>query len=107
MSDPVEYLNYLDANCNCAASRREKHIETFYKTWKPTPENINALPEPVQRYIHDLETICDPAGMIAEIAALKDERDALVIRNAEILKAFRDHIEAKPFSNLILDIREK
>jgi hypothetical protein len=30
--------------------------------WKPTPENINALPEPIRQYIHDLATVCDPAG---------------------------------------------
>src|SRR5215469_6767702 len=29
--------------------------------WLPTAENVNALPEGVRRYVHDLETRCDPA----------------------------------------------
>lgn len=47
------------------------------KNWTPTPENINALPEPVRKYIHDLETNCDPAGMVQENAILKDTCKAL------------------------------
>ena len=31
-------------------------------TWQPTPEPINALPEPLRRSIHDLETNTDSAG---------------------------------------------
>jgi len=45
--------------------------------WTPTPENINALPEPIRIYLHDLETICDPAGMVQEIALLKENIKAL------------------------------
>ncbi len=26
--------------------------------WLPTPENINSLPEPLKKYIHDLESFC-------------------------------------------------
>ncbi len=32
--------------------------------WTPTAEIINALPEPLRRYIHDLQTHVDPAGTI-------------------------------------------
>jgi hypothetical protein len=32
----------------------------------PTPENINALPEPLRRFVHDVETNCDPQGIIRE-----------------------------------------
>lgn len=39
----------------------------------PTPDEINELSEPAQRYIHDLETRCDPAGELQERAALKDQ----------------------------------
>lgn len=35
-------------------------------TWTPTPANINALPEPLRAYIHDLSTNCDPAGIVTE-----------------------------------------
>lgn len=46
--------------------------------WKPTAENVNALPEPIRKYIMELETFCDPAGLIAQIALLTDRTDALV-----------------------------
>ena len=47
-----------------------EEIDEFIE-WTPTPENINALPEPIREYIHGLETICDPAGMVQEIALLR------------------------------------
>lgn len=40
--------------------------------WKPTPENINALPEPIRQYVMELETLCDPAGIVRENMLLKD-----------------------------------
>ena len=40
--------------------------------WNPTPDAINALPDPVRKYIHDLETRCDPAGIVAENTLLRD-----------------------------------
>lgn len=40
--------------------------------WTPTADNVNALPMPVRRYIHDLETNADPAGMVAENTLIKD-----------------------------------
>ena len=45
--------------------------------WTPTNENINALPEPLRRYIHDLETVCDPAGDVRELFRLKTENKML------------------------------
>ena len=54
---------------------------------KITSDEINALPEHVRRYVRDLETICDPAGMVQEIAALRDQVRALTLRlNAGIEK---------------------
>lgn len=47
--------------------------------WKPTAENINALPEPLRRYIHFLQTDCDPQGTIRENYLLRE-------RNAELMK---------------------
>lgn len=35
-------------------------------TFSPTPEQVNALPPKIRGYIHDLETNCDPAGMVRE-----------------------------------------
>ena len=45
--------------------------------WSPTPANINALPNPLRRYIHDLKTICDPAGDVAEMFRLRVENKLL------------------------------
>jgi hypothetical protein len=45
--------------------------------WKPTAENINALPEPLRRYIHDIETNCDPQGIIRENFTLRTENKFL------------------------------
>jgi hypothetical protein len=43
----------------------------------PTPEEINALPEKVQRYIHDLVSRCDKSGDVQTIAIPREDRDAL------------------------------
>jgi len=51
--------------------------------WTPTPENANALPEPVRKYIHDLETRCDPAGDVRTIAILRENVRALEAKLAE------------------------
>ena len=51
--------------------------------WLPTPENINALPEPVRKFIHDLETNTDPAHLVQENVLIKDTCKALVIKLEE------------------------
>lgn len=43
-----------------------------------------ALPESLRKYIHDLETRCDPSGDVQTIASLKDQRDALEAEVAEV-----------------------
>ena len=53
-------------------------------TFVPDAEHINALPEPVRRYIHDLETRADPAGDVAELALLKENNAALWNRVREL-----------------------
>lgn len=64
-----------------------------------TAEAINALPEPIRRRIHDLETICDPAGMVQELADLREQRTALTAaiaekdKEIEVLKADHDRDE--------------
>ncbi len=52
--------------------------------WMPTAENINALPEPLRDYVHQLEARCDPSGTVRENAQLKDVNKGLQImyRNA-------------------------
>ena len=48
-----------------------------YLSWKPTAENINALPIPLFEYVCHIETLCDPAGMVAENTLLKDQTKQL------------------------------
>ena len=42
------------------------------KNWKPTSENINSLPKPLKDFIHGIESLCDPAGIIRENIILRD-----------------------------------
>ncbi len=53
------------------------------KYWLPSPENINALPEPVRRLIHLLETNTDPAHIVRENILIKDTCRALLIKLEE------------------------
>ncbi len=48
-----------------------------WQGWRPTPENINALPKPLRDYIHHLETDADPAGTTAENFRLRQENKDL------------------------------
>jgi hypothetical protein len=59
-----------------------------FKDWRPTSAAINALPEPLRRFIHDLETQSDPAGMVRENVLVKEESRALRI----LLEEMRDGI---------------
>ena len=59
----------------------ERNVETDTKinwdTWTPTPENINRLPEKLRRYVCSIETMCDPAGIVAENTLLRDELEMI------------------------------
>lgn len=50
--------------------------------WLPTADNINALPEPLRRYIMHLETRGDPALNLREKIQLQDQ-----VRQLEALLA--------------------
>ena len=52
-------------------------METQWSDWTPTAANVNALPERLRRYIHDIETRCDPAGDIRELTIARDTCKAL------------------------------
>ena len=41
--------------------------------WTPTADNVNALPEPLRRYICALETECDPSGTIMSEVHMRDD----------------------------------
>ena len=55
----------------------------IHNDWLPTPENINTLPEPIRKYIHDLETNVDPTHIVRENILIKDTCTALVLKLEE------------------------
>jgi hypothetical protein len=73
----------LETTCGglLCLSAKERHILIskfdIKPDWSPTPANSNALPNPLRRYIHDLKTICDPAGDVAEMFRLRVENKLL------------------------------
>jgi len=52
--------------------------------WLPTPENVNALPEGIRRYVHDLETRCDPAQDVQKMALQADTIRGLDVKVREL-----------------------
>lgn len=52
-----------------------------------TSKTINALPEALRVFIHDLETKCDPAGDIRTIAELRSNQQGLLALVAELRAA--------------------
>lgn len=42
-----------------------------------TAAEINLLPDRIRSYIHDLETQCDPAGMVRENILVREENRML------------------------------
>jgi hypothetical protein len=59
-------------------------LATNLDEFLPDSGHINALPRPLRRYIHDLETRADPAGDVAQIAILKETVAALEARIREL-----------------------
>lgn len=53
-------------------------------SWAPTADDINALPDKIRDYIHQLETLSDPARIVAENISLKDDRENLIALIAEL-----------------------
>ena len=45
---------------------RQEALAAHFEDWQPTPEAVNELPEPLRRYIHRLESLSDPAGLVRE-----------------------------------------
>jgi hypothetical protein len=80
-------------------SKREsvKRIKQFLisNDWLPTPENINALPEPIRKFIHDIETNTDPAHIVRENILIKDTCKLLVIKLEEKQTVTNKWIEEK------------
>ena len=57
--------------------------------WAPTPENLNALPKALRRYIHDLELDADIVELMRENFRLRQEiavlKRELVVKQEPIL----------------------
>jgi hypothetical protein len=73
------------------AAQREQ-LDAFI----PDSAHVNALPEPIRRYIHDLETQCDPAGLVRENTIARDTIRSLEQQLAtarEALIAAREPLE--------------
>lgn len=80
-----------------------------------TSDEINALPERVRRYIHDLETRCDPAGevralwqareQVAQLTALIGEARALAWSEGYAAGGCIEHAEypANPYRDDVSD----
>ena len=62
--------NYPEGECSGAC--RSPALVAIPDDWTPTAENINALPGPLRRFIHDLAANADPAGTVRELAQMKD-----------------------------------
>ena len=67
-------------------------MEVYFENWKPTPFEINKLPEKVKSYIHDLETNADPAGTIRENTIAKDSIKSIGIGFVDTLESIQDEL---------------
>lgn len=75
----LQYHNYV-LSVKSTEETTAMHYECS-DDWVPTPDAINALPAPLRRHIAQIETLCDPSGMVREIAQLKDVQRELVASN--------------------------
>lgn len=66
------------------------------KNWRPSAENIKALPEPVRKYIYELEMNTDPPTLVRENVVLKENCKALeMMKKPKASKAFVGKVTAR------------
>lgn len=53
---------------------------------------INALPQRLRNYIHDLETRCDPSGDVQTIAILRDQVNELQAEVNELKRQQEEYL---------------
>jgi len=63
--------------------------------WLPTTDNVNVLPEGIRRYVHDLETRCDPAHDVQKMARQVDTIRALHAKVEELKVKLRSRSEGE------------
>ena len=82
-------INPMDHICEFSADNFQYFIHDAgelshaFDNWTPIAKNINALPKPLKDYIYHVETLCDPAGIVAENTLLADQTkqlDAMIRR---------------------------
>lgn len=86
IDDAMHVIRHKDKELN-AADQRIAHLEAQLKAaqdFVPDSAHINALPDPLRRFIHDLETNADPAGTIREAICQRENAMALAIRVNEL-----------------------
>ena len=78
--------NEEEDECDCCGVERPCPLEEYAKIceFRPTADCVNALPENLRKYIHDLETRCDPAGDVAEIILTRDLMANVGLENTEL-----------------------
>lgn len=77
----IQQLNAILALRAALAEQADDKADAELSAWTPTSEKINALPEPVREYIHNLETHADPAGTVRDLTIAKDTIRALEASN--------------------------
>ena len=63
---------------------------TIKSDWLPTAENINSLPEPLRKYIHDLEAF-SPSDLVMENHELRQNYLGAIA----LLKAYKESHNAR------------
>ena len=71
--------------------------------WTPTSENINALPDAIRHYVHDLETKCDPSGLVQENALLKETVESILLRRSAMPEKSK---QAEQINKLFLELSQ-
>ena len=71
--------------------------------WLPTAGNINALPEPIRKYIADLATRCDPAGDVTALTFARDQLRQLSASNYQLRNALRASSQRNPNTAVVDD----
>lgn len=91
LESPVTLCNSLkscentkESKCTLAAGESSPS-RPMAAGWTPTAANVNALPEPIRRYIHQLQTNCDPSGDTQERVIAQDicRTQAIQLEQAE------------------------
>jgi hypothetical protein len=77
------------------ARTRKKESLQIDAGWLPTPDSVNALPEPLRRYIHDLIANCDPGDLVRENTFLKQQVDELTVLVDAMKRSRKKRTQAK------------